>query len=138
MESKSRTKTDTQALNKILEWENSRRKSISEKIPLWTKNEAHLDGETFSQAVRRLTGEAPCPLCYGPQERVLYDLTCVRYPVHSLVLRTRCDHSPRHDYPEQCPECMKHMAVMMGGKCLHGYYTSECDECKRKVLEVAQ
>lgn len=136
MESKSRWKTDTASLLEVLKWENARRSAISENVPLWNKKEAHLKDETFSQSVKRLTGEPPCPLCYGQQERRGTVLTCVRYPIHTLVLRTRCDHEPRKEYPEQCPECMKHMGKMMGGMCLHGYYTGECDECKRKLLEV--
>lgn len=135
MDSKSRLKTDLASLLDILKWENERRKEVSDKMPLWGEKEAHLKDETFSQSVIRITGNAPCPLCYGQQLRTKGKLECVRFPIHTIVLRTRCNHDPREEYPEKCPDCMKHMGKMMGGKCDHGYYKVECPDCKKKLLE---
>lgn len=134
MEWKSRWKTDTASLLVVLDWENTRRQVISEKYKLWKPEDAHVKGEKFSESIKRLTGNAPCPICYGHQQRVGRDLVCVRFPIHTRVLRTKCNHVPHETYPENCEACCKHMGRMMGGLCEHGLYVLECFDCTKKAL----
>lgn len=114
-----------------------------DKRPKLTRREGETDQKLYERYLLEMTvnkgnplGQMPCVFCNGPRIAVLVNPArslkwegrvqtwpeewgaprCVRFPIHNAL-----------DFLQTDEQRMR----ALGKPCEHGYYTSECPECKR-------